>query len=64
MQQEEIRLRASVRRDAQRRRVKERSARGLNSGYLEPDGEGADSEDDGAISLSAIKNKYKKKKGE
>lgn len=41
--------------------MRERGAnRGLSSSYLEPDREGEDvSDDEGAISLAAIKNKYK-----
>lgn len=39
--------------------MKEKShSRGLSTSYLEPDR--YEDEDDGAISLSAIKNKYKK----
>jgi hypothetical protein len=43
--------------------VRERGAsRGLSAGYLEPDNrEEEGSEDEGAISLAAIKNKYKNK---
>jgi len=41
--------------------MRERGAnRSLSSSYLEPDREGEDvSDDEGAISLAAIKNKYK-----
>jgi hypothetical protein len=41
--------------------VRERGAgRSLSAGYLEPDNREEDgSEDEGAISLAAIKNKYK-----
>lgn len=56
-QKEEERLRASIRRESQQRRIRERAhQRGLNAPYLE-DEDGYD--DDNAISLSAIKNKYK-----
>nr|CAD7198435.1 unnamed protein product [Timema douglasi] len=59
---EEERLRASMRRESKQKRVKERGAsRGLSAGYLEPDHRDEEgSEDEGAISLAAIKNKYKK----
>jgi RNA polymerase-associated protein LEO1 len=56
-------LRASVRRESKQKRVRERTAtgRGMSGGYLEPDREGyEDSEDEGGISLTAIKNKYKR----
>lgn len=63
MQKEEERLRASLRRESKQKRVRERGAgRGLSAGYLEPDNrEEEGSEDEGAISLAAIKNKYKNK---
>lgn len=58
-QKEEEKLRASVRRESKQKRVRERGAgRGLSTSYLEPDQEGSD--DEGGISLSAIKSKYKK----
>ncbi len=63
LQKEEERLRASVRRESKQKRVRERTAtgRGMSGGYLEPDREGyEDSEDEGGISLTAIKNKYKR----
>lgn len=64
MQKEEERLRASVRRESKQKRVRERTATGrsMSGSYLEPDRDGYDdSEDEGAgISLSAIKNKYKR----
>jgi hypothetical protein len=62
-QKEEERLRASVRRESKQKRIRERTAtgRGMSGGYLEPDREGyEDSEDEGGISLTAIKNKYKR----
>ncbi len=49
-------MRASVRREAQVRRVRERAhQRGLNAGYLEGD----DDDDEEGISISAIKKAYK-----
>nr|SVE85709.1 EOG090X0BPX [Daphnia pulicaria] len=63
IKKEEERLRASVRRESKQKRVRERTAtgRGMSGGYLEPDREGyEDSEDEGGISLTAIKNKYKR----
>jgi RNA polymerase-associated protein LEO1 len=63
LQKEEERLRASMRRESKQKRVRERGAgRGLSAGYLEPDNREEDgSEDEGAISLAAIKSKYKNK---
>ncbi|CAB0013364.1 unnamed protein product, partial [Nesidiocoris tenuis] len=59
---EEERLRATVRRESKVKRARERGAnRPLNSSYLEPDRVENDSDDDGAISLNAIKNKYNQK---
>ncbi|CAN7981325.1 unnamed protein product [Ixodes pacificus] len=55
IKREEDRLRASIRRESKQRRIREKAhSRGLSSSYLEPD------EDDAAISLSAIKNKYRR----
>eukprot|EP00096_Caligus_rogercresseyi_P015355 TRINITY_DN7800_c0_g1_i1.p1 TRINITY_DN7800_c0_g1~~TRINITY_DN7800_c0_g1_i1.p1 ORF type:complete len:534 (-),score=191.69 TRINITY_DN7800_c0_g1_i1:91-1692(-) len=55
MKEEEERLRASLRRDNKQKRVKERStSKGLSGGFLE------DGSDEEGVSLSAIKNKYKK----
>ena len=61
VKEEEEKLRADVRRDSKQKRIKERSSgRGLSSGYLE--GEGSDDEE--GVSLSAIKNRFKRgKKG-
>ena len=61
VKEEEERLRSDLRRDSKVKRVKERAGNSrLSSGYLE----GGDSDDgEGAISLAAIKNKYKKNKG-
>ncbi|PSN33955.1 Another transcription unit protein, partial [Blattella germanica] len=63
IKKEEERLRASLRRESKQKRVRERGAgRGLSAGYLEPDNrEEEGSEDEGAISLAAIKSKYKNK---
>jgi RNA polymerase-associated protein LEO1 len=63
LQKEEERLRASLRRESKQKRVRERGAgRSLSAGYLEPDNrEEEGSEDEGAISLAAIKSKYKNK---
>lgn len=63
MQKEEERLRASVRRESKQKRIRERTAtgRGMSGGYLEPDREGyEDSEDEGGISLTAIKKQFKR----
>ena len=52
-----------MRRESKQKRIRERTAtgRGLSGGYLEPDRGGyEDSEEEGAISLAAIKNKYKR----
>lgn len=58
-----MRLRASVRQQSKQKRTRERTAagRGMSGNYLEPDRDGYDdSEDEGAISLAAIKNKFKR----
>lgn len=63
IKKEEDKLRASLRRESKQRRVRERAtSRGLSSSYLEPDRYENDefSDDENAISLSAIKNRYKK----
>lgn len=62
IKKEEERLRASMRRESKQKRIRERGAnRGLSTNYLEPDNrEEEGSEDEGAISLAAIKSKYKK----
>lgn len=58
-QRDEDRLRASMRRENKQRRVKEKASnRGLSAGYLEPDN--YEEEEDGGVSLAAIKNKFKK----
>lgn len=60
VQKEEERLRASIRRESQQRRMREKQhQRGLNAGYLEPDRYDEDEEGDESISLAAIKSKYK-----
>ena len=56
-------MRASVRRESKQKRIRERTAigRGMSGSHLEPDREGyEDSEDEGGISLTAIKNKFKR----
>ncbi|GIY82158.1 RNA polymerase-associated protein LEO1, partial [Caerostris extrusa] len=59
IKQEEDKLRASIRRESKQRRIKDKPhSRGISSSYLERDQ--YDEDEDGAISLSAIKNKYKK----
>ncbi|XP_076814399.1 RNA polymerase-associated protein LEO1-like [Clavelina lepadiformis] len=66
MKEEEEQLKAHVRREAQKRRMRERShARGLNTNYLEDryeDGTTNDDDDEG-ISVSAIKNRFKSGSG-
>jgi len=60
VKEEEERLRMSLRKESMVKRVKERGQHSrLSSGYLE----GGDSDDEGGVSLNAIKNKFKKKKG-
>ncbi|RWS13611.1 RNA polymerase-associated protein LEO1-like protein [Dinothrombium tinctorium] len=60
IKKEEDRLKASIRRENKMRRIRERAnVRGPTASYLEPD-QYDDEDDEGAISLSAIKNKYKK----
>lgn len=52
-----------MRRESKQKRLKEKgSSRSISSNYLEPDREDA-SDDENAISLSAIKNRYKKNQG-
>lgn len=53
-------MRASIRRESQQRRMREKQhQRGLNAGYLEPDRYDEDEEGEESISLAAIKSKYK-----
>uniref|UniRef100_UPI00358DF868 RNA polymerase-associated protein LEO1 n=1 Tax=Myxine glutinosa TaxID=7769 RepID=UPI00358DF868 len=61
IKKEEERLRASIRRESQQRRMRERQhLRGLTSQYLEADRFDDDDDDgDESISLAAIKNHYK-----
>ncbi|XP_016416781.1 RNA polymerase-associated protein LEO1 [Sinocyclocheilus rhinocerous] len=60
IKKEEERLRASIRRESQQRRMREKQhQRGLNAGYLEPDHYDEDEEGEESISLAAIKSKYK-----
>uniref|UniRef100_A0A3B1JSQ5 RNA polymerase-associated protein LEO1 n=1 Tax=Astyanax mexicanus TaxID=7994 RepID=A0A3B1JSQ5_ASTMX len=57
---EEERLRASIRRESQQRRMREKQhQRGLSTGYLEPDRYEEDEEGEESVSLAAIKSKYK-----
>lgn len=59
-QKEEERLRASIRRESQQRRMREKQhQRGLSASYLEPDRYDEEDEGEEAISLAAIKNRYK-----
>jgi len=55
LQKEEERLKASIRRENQQRRVKEKASQRLNSNYLED----YDDDDENAVSLSAIKKQHK-----
>lgn len=60
LQKEEERLRASIRRESQQRRMREKQhQRGLSASYLEPDRYDEEDEGEEAISLAAIKNRYK-----
>uniref|UniRef100_A0AAQ5YSX3 RNA polymerase-associated protein LEO1 n=1 Tax=Amphiprion ocellaris TaxID=80972 RepID=A0AAQ5YSX3_AMPOC len=60
IKKEEERLRASIRRESQQRRMREKQhQRGLSSSYLEPDRYDDEEEGEEAISLAAIKSKYK-----
>ncbi|NXA81221.1 LEO1 protein, partial [Thryothorus ludovicianus] len=60
IKKEEERLRASIRRESQQRRMREKQhQRGLSASYLEPDRYDEEDEGDDAISLAAIKNRYK-----
>jgi len=57
MKKEEQGLREAMRRDANKKRVREKgSSKGLSGGYLE---DGDDSDNDAAFSIAAIKAKYK-----
>uniref|UniRef100_A0ABM0MQ11 RNA polymerase-associated protein LEO1-like n=1 Tax=Saccoglossus kowalevskii TaxID=10224 RepID=A0ABM0MQ11_SACKO len=63
IKKEEEKLRAATRRESQQRRIREKAHhRGLTASYLEPDSRYEEYEDDeeAAISLAAIKNRYKK----
>lgn len=61
LKKEEERQKAQSRRENQQRRMREKShAKNISSAYLE---DKYASEDEGAISLSAIKSKYKEKSG-
>ncbi|XP_039347334.1 RNA polymerase-associated protein LEO1 isoform X1 [Mauremys reevesii] len=60
IKKEEERLRASIRRESQQRRMREKQhQRGLSANYLEPDRYEEEDEGEEAISLAAIKNRYK-----
>ncbi|XP_044294847.1 RNA polymerase-associated protein LEO1 [Varanus komodoensis] len=60
IKKEEERLRASIRRESQQRRMREKQhQRGLSASYLEPDRYDEEDEGEEAISLAAIKNRYK-----
>ncbi|KAL7980047.1 hypothetical protein Chor_001315 [Crotalus horridus] len=60
IKKEEERLRASIRRESQQRRMREKQhQRGLSASYLEPDRYDEEEEGEEAISLAAIKNRYK-----
>lgn len=62
IKREEEKLRASIRRESQQRRVREKAySRGITSSYLEGRDDDEDEEDD-SISINAIKNKYKPNK--
>ncbi|XP_028926778.1 RNA polymerase-associated protein LEO1 isoform X3 [Ornithorhynchus anatinus] len=60
IKKEEERLRASIRRESQQRRMREKQhQRGLSANYLEPDRYDDEDEGEESISLAAIKNRYK-----
>ncbi|XP_040595821.1 RNA polymerase-associated protein LEO1 [Mesocricetus auratus] len=60
IKKEEERLRASIRRESQQRRMREKQhQRGLSASYLEPDRYDEEEEGEESISLAAIKNRYK-----
>ncbi|XP_043845574.1 RNA polymerase-associated protein LEO1 isoform X2 [Dromiciops gliroides] len=60
IKKEEERLRASIRRESQQRRMREKQhQRGLSANYLEPDRYDEEDEGEESISLAAIKNRYK-----
>lgn len=60
LQKEEERLRASIRRESQQRRMREKQhQRGLSASYLEPDRYDEEEEGEESVSLAAIKNRYK-----
>jgi RNA polymerase-associated protein LEO1 len=64
MKKEEEKLKAASRRQNQQRRMREKShSKGLSANYLEDKYNSDDDEDSGAVSLSAIKNKFKSRKG-
>ncbi|XP_043933452.1 RNA polymerase-associated protein LEO1-like [Protopterus annectens] len=60
IKKEEEKLRASIRRESQQRRMREKQhQRGLSANYLEPDRYEEEEDGDEAISLAAIKSKFK-----
>ncbi|XP_021027351.1 RNA polymerase-associated protein LEO1 isoform X2 [Mus caroli] len=60
IKKEEERLRASIRRESQQRRMREKQhQRGLSASYLEPDRYDEEEEGEESVSLAAIKNRYK-----
>ncbi|MBN3296304.1 LEO1 protein, partial [Amia calva] len=60
IKKEEERLRASIRRESQQRRMREKQhQRGLSANYLEPDRYEEEEEGEESISLAAIKSKYR-----
>ncbi|GAB1294442.1 RNA polymerase-associated protein LEO1 [Apodemus speciosus] len=60
IKKEEERLRASIRRESQQRRMREKQhQRGLSASYLEPDRYDDEEEGEESVSLAAIKNRYK-----
>ncbi|MGH0119020.1 UNVERIFIED_CONTAM: hypothetical protein FKN15_003569 [Acipenser sinensis] len=60
IKKEEERLRASIRRESQQRRMREKQhQRGLSTNYLEPDRYEEEEEGEESISLAAIKSKYR-----
>lgn len=53
-------MRASIRRENQKRRLRERAqARGLSASYMEGGYDEEEEEEDGLTSISAIKRSYK-----
>ncbi|XP_023930509.1 RNA polymerase-associated protein LEO1 [Lingula anatina] len=62
IKKEEEKLRASIRRESQQRRMREKAhSRGISQSYLEDE---EDEDEEGAISLAAIKKSFKEKRKE